>query len=112
RLEIPGRGDRKAGLDHVDPEPRELLRDLDLLLRVQRDPGRLLAVPQRRIEDVDPLLVGYRSGAAHVPFLLLVETRMTLSVAATRRPALLPPQGEEKEKRGALGLRGHRVQGL
>ena len=35
------------------PEPRELLGDLDLLLGVERDPGRLLAVAQRGVEDVD-----------------------------------------------------------
>ena len=56
-LEVAGRGDREAGLDHVDAEAGELLRDLDLLLRVQRDAGRLLAVAQGRIEDVDPVLV-------------------------------------------------------
>ena len=57
RLEVAGRGDREAGLDHVDAEPRQLLRDLDLLGRVQRDPGRLLAVAQRRVEDVDAVCV-------------------------------------------------------
>ena len=57
RLEVARRGDREARLDHVDAQARELLRDLDLLLRVQRDAGRLLAVPQRRVEDVDPVLV-------------------------------------------------------
>jgi hypothetical protein len=56
-LEVAGRGDREAGLDHIDAEARELLRDLDLLLRVQRDARRLLAVAQRRIEDVDPVLL-------------------------------------------------------
>ncbi len=34
-LEVAGRGDREAGLDHVHPEPRELVRDLELLLLVQ-----------------------------------------------------------------------------
>ncbi len=55
RLEVAGRGDREAGLDHVDAEARELLCDLDLLLRVQRDAGRLLAVSQRRVEDLDAI---------------------------------------------------------
>ena len=59
RLEVARRGDREAGLDHVDAEPRELLGDLDLLLRVERDPGRLLAVSQRRVEDVDAVCVGH-----------------------------------------------------
>ena len=56
-LEVAGRGDREAGLDHVDAQARELLGDLDLLLGVQRDAGRLLAVAQRRVEDVDAVLL-------------------------------------------------------
>ena len=51
RLEVARRGDREARLDDVDAELRELLRDLELLGLVQRDAGRLLAVPQRRVED-------------------------------------------------------------
>src|SRR5262249_24234418 len=51
RLEITGRGAREARLDHVHAKAGELLRDLQLLLRVQRDAGRLLAVAQRRVED-------------------------------------------------------------
>ena len=53
--EVALRRDRKAGLDDVDTQPRELLRDLDLLLGVELDPRRLLAVSQRRVEDVDPV---------------------------------------------------------
>jgi hypothetical protein len=36
-FEVTRRGDRETGLDHVDPEAGELLRDLDLLGGVQRD---------------------------------------------------------------------------
>ena len=36
----------------INPLERELLGDLQLLLRVQRDARRLLAVPQRRVEDL------------------------------------------------------------
>ena len=57
RLEVARRGDRKAGLDDVDAKAPELLSDLDLLLRVQGDARRLLAVPQRRVEDVDAVCV-------------------------------------------------------
>ncbi len=57
RLEVAGRGDREAGLDHVDPQARQLLGDLDLLAGVQRDAGRLLAVAQCRVEDVDAVCV-------------------------------------------------------
>ncbi len=61
RLEVAGRGDREAGLDHVDPEPRQLVGDLHLLGGVQRDAGRLLAVPQGGVEYVDA--VGVRCGS-------------------------------------------------
>jgi hypothetical protein len=57
RLEVARRGDREPGLDHVDAQPRELVRDLELLDRVQRDAGRLLAVAQRGVEDDDPVRV-------------------------------------------------------
>ena len=52
RLEVAGRGDREAGLDDVDAQPRELVGDLELLGRVQRDARRLLAVAQRGVEDL------------------------------------------------------------
>ena len=53
-LEIAGRGHCEAGLDHFDSEELELLRDLDLLVRLQRDARRLLAVAKRGVEDCDP----------------------------------------------------------
>ena len=46
-------------LDHVHAQARELPRHLQLLLRPQGEPGGLLTVPQRRIEDDDPFL-GHR----------------------------------------------------
>ena len=50
-LEVAGRGDREARLDDVDAQARELVGDLELLGRVQRDARRLLAVAQRGVED-------------------------------------------------------------
>ena len=50
-LEVAGRGSRESGLDEVDAHPLEGAGDLELLLDVQRDAGRLLAVAQGRIED-------------------------------------------------------------
>ena len=67
----PGEVIGKPGLDHVDAEPGELLRDLDLLLRVQRDAGRLLAVAQRRVEDLDAVLLWYFGGPVHGLLLLI-----------------------------------------
>ncbi len=52
-FEVAGGGDRKARLDHVDAEARQLLGDLDLLLGVERDSRRLLAVTQRGVKNVD-----------------------------------------------------------
>ena len=53
-LEVAGRRGCEAGLDHVDAEPLELLADLHLLVRPQRDSRRLLAVPKRGVENCDP----------------------------------------------------------
>ena len=50
-LEVAGRRRREPGLDDVDAQALERAGDLQLLLDVQRDAGRLLAVAQRRIED-------------------------------------------------------------
>ena len=71
-LEVAGRGAREAGLDDVDSEPLELLRDRRLLVRLQRDARRLLAVAQRRIEDRDPATNG------HEHFLLAPRERSHL----------------------------------
>jgi len=53
-LEVSGGRNREARLDHVDAEPLELLGDLRLLMRVQGNAGRLLAVSKRGVEDRDP----------------------------------------------------------
>ena len=95
RLEVARGGDREAGLDHVDTEPRQLVGDLELLLRVERDPRRLLAVAQRRVEDQYSVWI---VGLAHV-------TPLKVSAASTgagsrlhaAAGALFPPKGEEKE---------------
>ena len=102
RLEVARRGDREAGLDHVDAQPRQLLGDLQLLLRVQRDPRRLLAVTQRRVEDQYSVGVvrcwSWHSFLSSRTWLLLGA-----GVAATcgRRRAIPPGGGgEEVEGRG------------
>jgi len=51
RLEVAGRGDREAGLDHVDPQVGEGLGNLHLLAQIHACPGRLLAVAERGIEN-------------------------------------------------------------
>src|SRR5262249_33899682 len=55
RIEVALARDREPGLDDVGSEAGKLLGDLELLADVQRDAGRLLAVPQRGVED--PYLV-------------------------------------------------------
>src|SRR5439155_8825013 len=57
-LALGGHG--KAGLDDVHAEPRQLLRDLDLLRAGQRDAGRLLPVAERRVEDPNYVAVTHR----------------------------------------------------
>ena len=61
RLEVALAGDREPGLDHVDAEAPELLRDLELLAHVERDARRLLAVPQGRVEDLHVVAHGSAS---------------------------------------------------
>ena len=94
RLEVAGRGDREAGLDDVHAEPRELLRDLELLLLVERDPRRLLPVAQGGVEDLYSVRsrCGPRPAPLRRPYLVLLE------LAAGGRHALFPPKGEKKEK--------------
>ena len=66
-VEVARRRRREPCLDHIDAQPLEGQRDLDLLARAQRDARRLLAVSQGRIEDPDPAH-SFRSsvGAAEV----------------------------------------------
>ena len=103
RLEVARRGDREAGLDDVDAEARELVRDLQLLARVERDAGRLLAVAQRRVEDQ------YSVGVLRIQrscrlFLIGSELRFFSDgfAACSGRHALFPPRGEEKKSKGEL----------
>ena len=44
---------REPRLDPLDPEPVEQPRDLELLLRREDDPDRLLPVPERRVVEAD-----------------------------------------------------------
>ena len=75
-LNLAGRGHCEAGLNDVDAEPFELARDLQLLLRVQANARRLLAIAQRGVEDLDVILIGahrapFRSAVRlHAPVLL------------------------------------------
>src|SRR5207302_11041769 len=88
-------GDGKACLDHVHPEARELQRNLDLFLRVERDAGRLLAVAQGRVEDQ------YSVGFSLLGHVTPSDLDWNSSRAGVRpRPAagvLFPPRGEEKK---------------
>ena len=72
-LEVAGRGHGESGLDHVDPEPLELLGDFDLLVGLQRDSRRLLAVAERGVEDFD--------GAGFHVILLVASIRGRTSAA-------------------------------
>jgi 2-polyprenyl-3-methyl-5-hydroxy-6-metoxy-1,4-benzoquinol methylase len=65
RGELLGRARREAGLDHVDAQALELLRDAQLLLPGHRRTRALLAVAERGIEDDQPFLAHGRlpSGA-------------------------------------------------
>ena len=57
-LEIAGRGDGEAGLDHVDPQGQQGLGDLHLLGQVHACSGRLLAVAERGVKNNDASRIG------------------------------------------------------
>ena len=52
-LKVARRAVRESGLDDVYAEPRQLFGHHQLLVRVHGRAGRLLAVPERRVEDAD-----------------------------------------------------------
>ena len=52
-LEVAGAGDGEARLDNIDVHADELPRDDELFFGVHAGAGRLLAIAQGRIEDVD-----------------------------------------------------------
>ena len=62
RLEIAVRRDRKTGLDDVDAHLLERPGDPQFFLEVHRTAGRLLAITQRGVENVDAGSVGGGSG--------------------------------------------------
>src|ERR1039457_760179 len=53
--EVTRRAVRESRFDDVDLEPCELMSDLQFVLGVERDPRRLLAVAQGRVEDGERL---------------------------------------------------------
>ena len=59
RLEIAGRGDRKAGLDDVDAQVDQRLGDLQFFGQVHAGAGRLLAVAERGVEDADDARISH-----------------------------------------------------
>jgi hypothetical protein len=100
RLEVTGRRYGEPGFDHVDSEPRQLVGDLELLLLVQRDARRLLAVAERRVEDLYSVV----SVAVHVVPSASSVLPGLLGLRLGGRHALFPPKGE-KEKSQVGGAR-------
>ena len=98
RLEIAVRGDREAGLDHVDAHGLEDLGDAELLGDGHRAAGRLLAVAQGGVEDDDAL--GRRGGRIRV-----VSNRWSSAELMLLVKEIEPRQTPERE-RDRRGLRG------
>ena len=102
RLEVVGRGDREPGLDDVDAQPGELVRDLELLGPVQGSARRLFAVAQRRVEDPDVPATRSRvtstSQGMRRRLMELVDPDVIRgSGRAGRRCLRIPPRGEEQQ---------------
>src|SRR4051794_17980121 len=102
-LEVARRGDREARFDDVDTQARELVGDLELLVRVERDAGRLLAVAQRGVEDDDPVRV-VRRGHAMGSLKSRSWSCLVLVRGFGRPPrAVTPPAGGGGEVEGGRG---------
>src|SRR4029453_2059085 len=84
RGEVAGGGLREAGLDDVDAQPRQLLRDLDLGPGVEVDAGRLLSVSQGGVED--GYVVGHGQAPSLRPLDLLAPVLMRRGADGTRPP--------------------------
>ena len=98
-LEVARRRDREAGLDHVYAEPLELRGDLGLLVGLQGDAGRLLAVAKGGVEDRDP--AGWQlSSSSSRP--VRGRTGGVVRSACALRGAWskAPPRGGESRRRG------------
>ena len=52
-------GNRKAGLDNIDLQPRQLVGDFQLFPHRQRGTGRLLGVPQRGVENIYAICISH-----------------------------------------------------
>jgi hypothetical protein len=55
RFKVTLASDGKAGFDHVDFEPRQLPRHLQLFAKVHRRARALLAIAQGRVENYDSI---------------------------------------------------------
>ena len=100
-VEVVGRGDREAGFHDVDAEIDQRLREFQLLSLVHAAAGRLLAVAERGVENLDlayfahrrvPVFGGASSREADVPplsqrreILSLIDLRLPGTLLQTRR---------------------------
>ena len=87
-VEVALARDREARFDDVGAEARQLLGDLELLAHVQRDAGRLLAVPQRGVED--PYLVHRSPRSVSWSFQLVLGNEKPPRPEGTRRRPRAP----------------------
>ena len=107
RLEIAGRSDREAGLDHVDAQVDQRLGDLELLLEIHAAAGRLLAVAERGVENDD---VAWRDGGHGIgPIGLLIlaasGTEQDAWSATRGKRSKVAMQKNEKNPEALAGLR-------
>jgi len=103
RLEVALRGDRKAGLDDVDAHALELAGDLELLGLVHRRAGRLLAVAQRGVEDLDVAHAGVAGGdpvGARTPGVVWSVTSLTPPRISGYASAPLNPASQKDRRKG------------
>ena len=87
------RNAREAGFDPFDPQPVEQVRDLELLLWIERDADGLLAVAQRRVVEADrPAPLRLERAAVEIA---------EIEVVARNRHARTIPSGKEHSFSGS-----------
>ena len=99
-LEVAGRGDREPGLDHVDAQPRELLRDLELLLGVE---ARSPATARRRAASCRRSVLGWGPRACPCRSCSLSRTWLLLGLVCgyVRPPARYSPRRGRRSSRSS-----------
>ena len=105
RLEIAGRGDGEARLDHVDAQLDQRLGEFHLFGQVHAGAGRLLAVAERGVEDHNMSRCGWVDGCHGVKLLKSRAWKAWLVFDAGLPTLGRPAQHQPRPRRAPATLR-------